>query len=353
MRRRTARPFGQSVSTTRLFSLLLALGVIWALYNRLGDPATWRFVGFTEEPEPVAATVAKTPATLEVQNELVIPGPNDLDDDEVADFKNKLELVTNKVPLRPREMLLYWQLMEWACTQKTRDLEKRSLKDVIFRQIWEEPEKYQGKLIRLRIRAKQTVRYETSLEKDGRPSNPLGLKEVFEVVGPTEDAIPFHYFVVCPEKPDALKLGDNLDSEVVFVGYFLKIMEYKARDGNTRGAPLLIGRMRMVGGPGAATKLPPSNTGWYFTFAILGIVVVAAIYAYSTYRARRRAETQPLPATLPELDFSGSGPGITIGGGADDEPLNLVGPEPEAPASHGRQSALDSPLTTSPTSKLE
>lgn len=301
MRRHTARPFGQSIPATRLFSLLLALGLIWTLFDRLGDPATWKYVGFRDDGEPRTVTTAKVPTEPANVEELVIPGPNDLDEDELADFNRKLELVTNKAALRPREMLLYWQLMEWACTQKIRDLEQRALKDVIFRQIWEEPKKYQGKLLRLRIRAQQTVRYETPPNKEGQLENSLGLKEVFEVVGPTEDSIPFHYFLVCPEKPAALALGNHDDQEIVFVGYFLKIMEYKARDGNTRGAPLLIGRMRMVGGNRAATKAPPSNTGLYITLAILGGFLAAGFYAYTSFQARHRAERKPLPAELPNL----------------------------------------------------
>ena len=301
MRRHTVRPFGQAIPATRLFSLLLALGLIWMLFDRLGDPATWKFVGFRDDGEPRAVTVAKVPVEVVPAEELVIPGPNDLDEDELADFERKLELVTNKAALRPREMLLYWQLMEWACTQKLRDLEKRALKDVIFRQIWEEPKKYQGKLIRLRIRAQQTVRYDSPVNKDGQIENTLGLKEVFEVWGPTEDAVPFHYVVVTPEKPAGLNLGANDDKEIIFVGYFLKIMEYKARDGNTRGAPLLIGRMRMVGGNRGAAKPAPSNTGLYFSIAILGVFLAAGFYAYTSYQARQRAERKPLPADLPDI----------------------------------------------------
>lgn len=333
MRRHTVRPFGQAIPATRLFSLLLALGLIWMLIDRLGDPATWKFVGFRDDGEPRTVTTAKVPTEPATVEELVIPGPNDLDEDELADFNRKLELVTNKAKLRPREMLLYWQLMEWACTQKMRDLEKRALKDVIFRQIWEEPKKYQGKLLRLRIRAQQTVRYDTPTNKEGQLENTLGLKEVFEVVGPTEDSIPFHYFLVCPEKPAALTLGNNDDQEIVFVGYFLKIMEYGAKDGNTRGAPLLIGRMRMVGGNRVGTKSTPSNTGLYITIAILVGFLAAGFYAYTSFQARQKAERKPLPAELPNLIL---GPESESGGdfpGSFDEPKPPDSPPSEGPPS--------------------
>ncbi len=322
MRRHTVRPFGQSIPASRLLSLLIALVVLWMLYTRLGDPATWRFVGYSDDVEPVKVTAAKV-ATPSEPAELLVPGPNDLDPDEVADFQHKLELVANEQKLLPREMLLYWQLMEWACTQKMRDLEKRALKDVVFRQIWEEPEKYQGKLIRLRIHAQQTVRFETPTKKDGEPTNSLGLKEVFEVWGPTDDAVPFHYVVICPEKPEALKLGPKAEGEIVFVGYFLKLMRYDARDGNKRGAPLLIGRMRMANA-GIATKAPSSNETIYFSLAIVGLLLTAGLYALTTFRRRHRPEPQPLPANLPDLSF-GEDPGELSTG------VVLPGAKSEAP----------------------
>lgn len=287
-----------------MISLLFGLAVMWMLYTRMGDPATWRWLGYAEDPEPQTVATQKVESTTPAKPELVIPGPNDLDPAEFADFKSKLELIANKTPLKPREMLLYWQLMEWAHTQKTRDLEQRALKDVAFSQIWEEPQKYQGKLIKLRMHVRRVLQYDTPRKEDGTPNNDLGIKELYEMWGWTEDSKSFPYVCVFPEKPEGLKIGPDVTGEVVFVGYFLKVMEYTAFEA-TRGAPLLVGRVRMVG-PAVSTKPAPSNMGLYISLAIGLLVVAAAVYAYTTFQARR-AGVKPLPSELPDLGVFNGG----------------------------------------------
>ena len=54
MRRRVARPYGHSISVTRLASLIMAMAVLWMFYERMKDPATWR--GLADE-EPVGKSV--------------------------------------------------------------------------------------------------------------------------------------------------------------------------------------------------------------------------------------------------------------------------------------------------------
>lgn len=306
MRRRTVRPYGSSIPPSRIVSLLFALAIIWMIYTRMGDPTTWRWAGFVEDPEPAAVAVETKAPTEPPKEELLIPGPNDLDPPEFADFKGKLELVVNKAPLKPREMLLYWQLMEWACTQKTRDMEKRAITDASFSQVWEEPQKYQGKLLKLRMHVRRVLHYDTPRNDDGTLSNDLGLKTVYEMWGWTEDSKSFPYVVVFPEKPEGLKTGPDVAGEVVFVGYFLKIMEYEDFEGKKRGAPLLIGRTRLVGG-NVSTKPPPSDTGLYITIGI-GLLLAAVVYYAFTTSQARRAGKKPLPVELPEVGLFGANP---------------------------------------------
>ncbi len=331
MRRRVARPYGSSIPASRMISLLFGLAVMWMLYTRMGDPATWRWLGYAEDPEPAVVTV-KTPApAATVKEELLIPGPNDLDPPELASFQSKLELVVNKAPLKPREMLLYWQLMEWACTQKTRDLEKRAITDASFSQVWEEPQKYQGKVLKLRMHVRRVLQYDTPRNDDGTPSNELGLQKIYEMWGWTEDSKSFPYVVVFPEKPEGLKTGPDVSGEVVFAGYFLKIMEYEDFEGKKRGAPLLVGRARLVGP--VSSKPAPSDTGLYITIAIVLLLGAAAFYAYTTFQARRAA-IKPLPLNLPELGVFG-GNETPFDAQASDSPFRiepLAADEPPPPA---------------------
>ena len=76
MRRKTARPYGQSTSLMRLASMLMALVVLWALYHRLKDPATWRM--FVDEKNWPASIPTATEAEPEIEH--LVPGPNDQDE---------------------------------------------------------------------------------------------------------------------------------------------------------------------------------------------------------------------------------------------------------------------------------
>ncbi len=305
MRRRVVRPYGSSIPPSRVISLLFALAVMWMVYSRMGDPSTWRWLGYAEEEESQAAPVKVVTPAAPPKPELVVPGPNDLDPPEFADFKTKLELVVNKSELKPREMLLYWQLMEWAHTQNIRDLEQRAARDVSFQQVGEEPQKFQGKLIRLRMHARRVLSYDTPVGDDGTPKNDLGLKSLYELWGNTDDSQSFPYVCVFPELPAGLKVGPDVSGELVFVGYFLKLMKYQDGLGTSRWAPLLIGRVRTTG-PAVATKPAPSDTGLYITLVIIVLLGAAAVYAYTTLQAKR-AGVKRLPVELPDIGVFGTG----------------------------------------------
>jgi hypothetical protein len=72
--------------------------------------------------------------------------------------------------------------------------------------------------------------------------------KIYEIVGFTDDSQSWLYWVITPELPEGLKVGENLDDDVRFYGFFFKIQRYvpvgeDALRPKYQIAPLMIGRI--------------------------------------------------------------------------------------------------------------
>lgn len=339
MRRSVPRPYGATLGPSRILSLLLALGVLALLYDRFRDPTMW---GWTMPEEgaqaPVQPTVgslaraaqararkaaeprveilaekpaAENPAADKVGPEKagavavrpkdaaplkerdpaepiepLIYAPNDLDPEELADAKIALEVVGDKTPLQGREMSAYWRFCSWSLSQSFQDMAARAHQDMAFTQFWEQPEKYRGELVELRLHVRRVLKYDA-------PENSSGAKTVVEVWGWTDESKSFPYCCVLVDPPADLPVGTEVSAEMRFVGYFLKIMSYRAFDVG-RGAPMLIGRARLIV-PRKPAGTSASEMGMLLIAGLgLAVVVIGSIFL------RRRSKTQELKSALPE-----------------------------------------------------
>ncbi len=293
MRRHLAHPYGQTMSSSRVMSLLMALAVLWMMYSRFKDPATWAWMTSENLDADKAAVVQKpkSPDSAKpLPSEEVVPGPNEEDADELVKLRKSLEVIEDKRPLQPHEMPIYWRLMAWSRTRSFADLERLARHDVPFTQLWEQPDLYRGHSIHLRLHVKMVVKW-TDI-KDNR----LGLKEVYEVWGWTDNSRSYPYLVIVSELPPGLKVGTDVDGEIVFAGYFLKWMSYQAFDVKKQ-TPLLIGRAKLVsprGGRGQA---------WETAFlALVGGVAFLGALTWFVLNSWRRPAPSLLPASsLPEF----------------------------------------------------
>lgn len=340
MRRKTARPYGQSVSSMRLVSMLMATLVLWMLYDRLKDPATWRLIA---DDKPAKASV-ETDNGKSPEPENIVPGPNDQDQDEVAAAQDQLEAIDDRAPLKQREMGAYWRLMNWSRTEPFNQLENRAKDDVPFTQLWEQPEKYRGQLIRLRMHVRRVLEYDA-------PENTYGIAKVYEAWGWTEESRSFPYVVVFPEAPPDLPIGTDVRAEIVFVGYFMKIMSYKAFD-NPRGAPLLIGRATMVSSP---IPEPPSKLDpWIIPLIVIAATAFIGITALMGIRSRGKSKVRMLPNEL-SVANSWSVPDSDNPFGRIDavQPAVAASAPPEAVGAVPEVSASPSSTTTSSPSEID
>ncbi|MBC8114493.1 MAG: hypothetical protein H7062_08960 [Candidatus Saccharimonas sp.] len=289
MRRRVVHPYGQSISPTRLASLILAVAVLWMIYERMRDPATWKMFA---DGEPAIQPVEPSEKVPHEVKETIVPGPNHKDEDEMVAAQRNFEYVIDKAPLKSREMDAYWRLMAWSRTEPFADLEKQARRDVPFTLLWEQPERYRGQPIRLRMHARRVLEHD-------KPENSLGLANVYEAWGPTDESGSLLYAVVIPERPDRLPIGDDIRGEIVFVGYFLKIMFYEDKLGKPRGAPLLIGRAQFVATP--STMPTKSDTSTVLTAILVGGALLVGSLIWMGMRPRRKSSVKTLPGELPSL----------------------------------------------------
>ena len=298
MRRRVVHPYGQSISATRLVSLIMALAVLWLLYTRLKDPATWK--AFAKE-DPASKPAENAPPALK---ETIVPGPNHKNEDELSAAQHDFEYIIDKAPLKSREMDAYWRMMAWSRTEPLADLEQDAQRDVMFVQLFEQPKRHRGQPIRLRLHVNRVLEWDAA-------TNSHGIKKVYEAWGWTDESSTNPYVVVFPERPEGLPLGEDKGGEVVFVGYLLKVMSYTDKLGKTRGAPLLIGRTRLVSAPSRAAA--DSDASTVLIVVLGGVALLVGIFIWIGMRPRKKAAANPLPGELLSFgSLDGSTPNADI-----------------------------------------
>jgi hypothetical protein len=297
MRRRFRRSaFGMSAtqSLSPMFRMISFLIVLALVYSWASKSQTWSWLedrgetstfdpGVDENPAagaPGPADGEKKPSAAEV----IIPGPTDQNEAEAAAAQPLFESMTDHAALSGIEMPAYWRCLKWARAQSFADLERRAEKHVVFTQFWQQPDKYRGKLIRLRLHVARILTWDAG-------ENSAGVKHVYEVWGWTDESKSFPYLVILSDLPKGIPLGDGLHEEGVFVGYFLKWMAYTAMNKN-RSSPLLVGRMKWL--PATAPAHPVVARSDWRWIGLVGIPVVLLIGAVTWYRMRRVP-----PAKLP------------------------------------------------------
>lgn len=226
------------------------------------------------------------------------------------------EGIEDKVRLSRLDDAAYRLLLERARNKTYAEIDRDATRSALFAHIWGDPERFRGVPIRLHGRAMRIlVDQEVRMAKNGR---------LHELWMRTEESSPFPYCVVFEDVPPGFPAGPAIDEEVLFVGYFLKLIPYEARD-TTRAAPLLIGRLKWVKPRGGAAASPgvlglvgdpddpdapapppgpaaPVN-GWSNPNTLLPMLLVGSVLVYAVVRLGFSARGfQRLLASLPRVE---------------------------------------------------
>jgi hypothetical protein len=273
----------------RLLTMIVMLGVLVLLFDRARDQNTWRWLA-PDAPNPPAtapeAPESDTGADDAADGPAVAgSGLTDEDPQQLDAAREEFQAVTDKAPLAKEEMPAYWRLMEWQQTQSIKQLQKRATAGVTFREFWNEPQKWRGKLVQVSVHLRQTAKV------DDAADNALGLKTIYEVWGWNSDSQPYCYWLVCPQLPPGMPSGSRIQEEGTFVGYFLKLLPYEDHLGKTSAIPLLIGQL--VWHPMPNNSLVRSDDWtweWLLAGGLAALFVARWVLAFAD---RRRARATP------------------------------------------------------------
>jgi hypothetical protein len=201
----------------------------------------------------------------------------DLDPEEVSAAREEFQALSDRLALQPEEMPAYWRMVKWSQRQSLSAMQKRARGDLLFTHLVENPEKYRGQLIRVKLHVMRSLTYEAD-------KNPAGVRRLYEAWGWSDDSQPWPYLVVFGDLPPGMPLGADIRAEVDFTGYFLKLMAYEDHEAKRRMAPLLVGRLAW-----RQVELPQrENPAWFWPTLAGGTIVLVAVIAgwVLAYRSR-------------------------------------------------------------------
>ena len=270
--------------------MLVGLAVLWMLYDTARDAGTWTWLAAqnhdSKENQPDLASGTPTVGSATAfENETVVSGPNDRVPAEQERFRTYSGLVKDRTELMRREMASYWQLMAWSRTESFSKLHGRARVEPNFSEFWEDPDRFRGVPIRLKLNVRRIIQYDA-------PKNDVGVAEVFEAWGYTDNSKSYPYVVVFPDKPEGLATGADTESEVLFTGYFLKIMAYTAYD-KRLAAPLLVGKVRMMGANSGAKAAALNQARGSGFLPIAGLVLaLAGTFVFCRRRQWRKCRSK-------------------------------------------------------------
>jgi hypothetical protein len=304
-RRRTGRrvgfgPFGGD-PTSALLRMGALLIVVALVYSWAKKPQSWRWLESDAGSDDAASALAQVGASDNRHNalaekdatETVVPAATDLDKAEWDKAAKLFEAVSDKTVLAPEEMPAYWKLMKWARAQTFADMERRAASSVAYTRFFEEPEKYRGRLVRLRLHILRILDWDAH-------ENSAGVKHVYEAWGWTDQSNAL-YVAVFSELPAEMKLGEGQHQEGLFVGYFLKDLGYQAFNRN-RAAPLLVGRMRRVATAAPAPLVARSDWNWLWAAAVVFVLIGVSV-AWLRFRRSRRIAVVAPPSSADEAEM--------------------------------------------------
>jgi hypothetical protein len=182
--------------------------------------------------------------------------------------------VEDRAPVRSdrenyNEFLSYNYLLVLARKTPEKALARGARRDVTYAHLWEEPSKYRGQIIHVAGRLKRLRKFDAS-----RIAVKEGVPVLYEAWVFEEQYYHNPYCVIVSELPRSIRVGDTVDYQVAFDGYFFKRYRYQAGD-TVRDAPLLIGRTLTVlaGAPPTAVE----ETGPMLMKAFIGVLGVTAL----------------------------------------------------------------------------
>ena len=244
------------------------------------DRGTWLTIlerlqsHWAEDLQPALAAASK-PSTLTEEQRARIDTFQQLFDEISMDG------VVDGTPIPwPNETNAWFRLVEHLDRANQSALDETDLPYVGFRQLYQQPADYRGKLIRVRGSAHRVYHLQA-------PSNIAGVdgyyKFIIALAGTPDNPVLVYSLNLPDGFPEVKDLNvdkdvtDLVDVDVEFTGYFFKLAAYRAGDG-IRVAPLIIAKT-----PTWEPRLPPGDPEppnmWLLLAAFAGTAILGTAIA--------------------------------------------------------------------------
>lgn len=294
--------------------MLIVLGL---LIRRASDPEGWRwlvsdrgddapaaaFQDAEEAPvesakkpadqQPAAEPRAGEPGGQPAEKPLIATGPTDQDPEESEYMKEAFQAVTDSTLENTKvEMAAYHRLVQWSLNQPFELMNRRAQRNVLATQLFNAPDEYRGKLIRLNLLLIRVLKWDLKIYDEGvtgKDAKPSKIVPVYEAWGTTSDSGAHPYNVILVDLPPGMPTGNSVHNRVHFVGYFFKVQKYYDGLHRVNRTPVLIGR--------ADWQAPPTpgfqKTDWYISYGFVGgVLVIAVVSLVVVFLSRRRRKNK-------------------------------------------------------------
>jgi hypothetical protein len=205
------------------------------------------------------------------------------------------DLVTDGKPILsdPAEANAYAETLILAHLTDAAALDRAARRDLTYVQLFQQPEKYRGEIVRIAGRMKRIRRYDDPPE----PARRAGVAHVYEGWLFNGDFGANPVCCVFTDLPEGLRVAEKMEERVEFAGYFFKKYRYKAVDtpkpNEWRDAPLLVGRVVAVLPRASGASTDWGRPLWPLFLGLVGgtvafVVVLAWWLRRGDDRVRRR-----------------------------------------------------------------
>ena len=192
-----------------------------------------------------------------------------------------------------REQLLARAIEHETLRRQVHDRKVPHLKYSAFADWLNNPDWWQGKAVHIVGHANRVVSYDPG-------PNTLDLTSVYEAWVVSDSSLRYPAVVVTRSIPTGVPIGESDAVGVDVTGIFFQLFTYKARDGETRYAPLILADRWSIPEPKKASR----EAWWLAALSLLFGVTSSITLVRSMSRSpRRRVGIDPNPSVFPD-DFS-------------------------------------------------
>ena len=165
-----------------------------------------------------------------------------------------------------------------------------------FVDLFQFPEKYVGKPVRLKGHARKYRSYPME-------ENDYGIEMLHELWLYTDDSQQNPSVIVCTEIPDDFPTQDAVIEGVEVSGFFFKMYVYGAQD-TVRFAPMLLAKTVNYNPPLALGLTSPIPTGAYVAAVLVLLVIIVTLWRISLGDRKSRKELLKHTQTTGEVDLA-------------------------------------------------